>query len=248
MRTFSLLPALSMLLVLCLASCKSTFLLKENFSGDSVGSDPIKNIPGDPAGDSVSYTSVLSPRLTVQSSTVTTGQKALVFSEASIPGATSFNQWLSFKGIVSDYSQPIWFYWTAKQRASQSDILIDIMGVQGLWVTRFKIRHNGQLVRIIDYATEQTVDVLGTFDPQQVHTIIISLQPTARKYNITVFGLRESNSATRTNLNVLTQPNPSGPVFSFEKPSINFRYLDGGFSAASAYILEGVYITRKKPN
>jgi hypothetical protein len=235
-----------MLLLLSLSSCKTTLLLRENFSGDSVGNDPIKNIPGAPSGDSVSYTSVLSPRLTVQSSTVATGNKALVFSEAPIPGATSANQWLSFKGIVSDYSQPIWFYWTAKQRNAQTDMLIDIMGVQGLWVTRFKIRPNGQLVRIIDYASERNVDVLGTFNPQQTHTIIISLQPTARKYNITVFGM--TGTVTRTNLDVLAQPNPSAPVFSFEKPSINFRYQDGGGSATAAYVIESVYISRKKPD
>lgn len=243
-----MLPALIMLLVISLSSCKSTFLLKEDFAGDVVGNTPIKNIPGDPAGDSVAYTSVISPRLSIQSSTVSAGRKALVFSEASITGTTAFNQWLSFKGIVSDYSQPIWFYWTAKQRSSQGEILIDIMGVQGLWVTRLKIRPNGQLVRIIDIATEQTVDVLGTLNPQQTHTIIISLQPTARKYNITVFGTTGSSSVTRTNLDVLTQPNPGGPVFSFQKPSINFRYQNESFTPTPAYIFEGVDISRKKPD
>lgn len=235
--------------IISLPSCRSTFLLKEDFQGDVVGNRPIKNVPGGPAGDSVSYTSVLNPRLVMQASAVSAGRKALVFSETSIPGATAFNQWLSFKGIVSDYSQPIWFYWTAKQRSSQTDILIDIMGVQGLWVTRLKIRPNGQLVRIIDYATERTVDVLGTFNPQQAHTIIISLQPTARKYNITVFGLSGSaSSGNRTNLDVFSAPNPTAPVYSFEKPSIHFRYMDAAFSAIPAYVFEGVYITRKQPD
>jgi hypothetical protein len=122
------------------------------------------------------------------------------------------------------------------------------MGVQGLWVTRLKIRPNGQLVRIIDIATEQTVDVLGTLNPQQTHTIIVSLQPTARKYNITVFGTTGFSSVTRTNLDVLAQPNPSAPIFSFQKPSINFRYQNESFTSTPAYIFEGVYITRKKPD
>jgi hypothetical protein len=61
-----MLPALVMLLVVSLSSCKSTFLLKEDFAGDVVGNTPIKNIPGDPAGDSVAYTSVISPRLAIQ--------------------------------------------------------------------------------------------------------------------------------------------------------------------------------------
>lgn len=246
-KSFTLL-VLPTLLASLLCSCRSTFLLKEDFSGDIAGSRPIQNIPGGPSGDSVSYKPVLNPRLTVQSSTVTVG-KALVFSETNIPGATAHNQWLSFKGIVSDYTQPIWFYWTAKQRNSQTDLLIDIMGVQGLWVTRLKIRPNGQLVRIVDYATEQTVDVLGTLNPQQTHTIIISLQPTARKYNITVLGTLEGTTASgRTNLDVFAAPNPTAPMYSFQKPSIHFRYLDAAFSPTSAYIIEGVYITRKQPD
>ena len=236
-------------LVISFSSCRSTFLLKEDFQGDVIGNRPIKNVPGDPAGDSISYTSVLNPRLVMQASTVSAGRKALVFSETSIPGATAFNQWLSFKGIVSDYSQPIWFYWTAKQRSSQTDILIDIMGVQGLWVTRLKIRPNGQLIRVINFANEATVDVLGTFNPEQTHTIIISLQPTARKYNITVFGLSGSaSSGNRTNLDVFSAPNPMSPIHSFAKPSIHFRYLDAAFSATPAYVFEGVYITRKQPD
>lgn len=231
------------------SSCRSTFLLQEDFRGDVVGNRPIKSVPGDPAGDSVSYTSVLNPRLLIQASVVSTGRKALVFSETSIPGATAFNQWLSFKGIVSDYSQPIWFYWTAKQRSSQTDILIDIMGVQGLWVTRLKIRPNGQLVRVINFANEQSVDVLGTFNPQQAHTIIISLQPTARKYNITVFGLNGSaTSGNRTNLDVFSAPNPTASMYSSARPSIHFRYMDAAFSPTPAYVFEGVYITRKQPD
>jgi len=235
------------LLSIWFSSCRSTFLLKEDFSGDVIGDLPRKNIPGDPAGDSAVYTPVINPRLSIQASTVSSGRKALIFSEASISGATAFNQWLSFKGVVADYTQPIWFYWTAKQRNSQGSILIDIQGVQGLWVTRLRILPDGQFVRITNVATSEQ-EVLGHFNPTQTHTIIISLQPSARRYNIAVFGTREGSASNRLNIPVLADPNPTGPIFSFEKPSINLRYENESYTADPAYVIEGVYISRKQPD
>lgn len=237
-----------LLLTTGLLSCRTTYLLKADFEGDAPGARPLQSPPGDPAGDSIAYTSVIYPRLAVQASTAESGRKALVFSEAPVTGATAFNQWLSFKGIVSDYAQPIWFYWTAKQRSSQGSLLIDVQGVQGLWVTRLHIRPNGQLVRARNVANPDDVDVLGTFNANQPHTIIISLQPTARKYNISVFGTREGTASNRTNLDVIGAPDPGRPPFSFEKPSIGFRYQNESVDATAAYVFEGVYITRKQPD
>jgi hypothetical protein len=237
----------STFLILSLSSCRSTYLLKENFSGDAIGSLPLHYIPGDPAGDSVSYTSVIHPRLGIQASSVTSGGKSLVFSEAPITGETAFNQWLAFKGTVSDYAQPIWFYWTAKQRNSQGQLMIDIQGVQGLWVARLRILPDGQLVRTTNVGTGAR-EVLGHFNATQTHTIIISLRPAARTYNITVFGTREGTASNRSNVPVLTEPSPSRPVFDFEKPAIYLRYENESFNANPAYIFESVYITRKQPD
>lgn len=242
-----LLITLLLVVATLFSACKTTYLLKEDFSGDVIGTRPLKNIPGDPAGDSVAYTSVINPRLAVQASTVSSGRKALVFSEASISGETAFNQWLSFKGVVSDYQQPIWFYWTGKQRNAIGELLIDIQGVQGLWVTRLKIMPDGRLIRITNVATG-VGDVLGQFTTDQTHTIIISLQPAARRYNITVFGTREGSDSNRKNVAVIAEPNPMGPVFNSAKPSINFRYQNESFTSTPAYVFESVYISRKQPD
>src|SRR5919199_1240567 len=103
------------LLSLCLTSCRTTSLLTATFESDALGALPTKPLPGNPVGDSVVYQSVSNSRLRVQNSPITTGQKALFYSQAPLTGSvTAFNQWLSFKGIRSDYNQTIWFHWTGK--------------------------------------------------------------------------------------------------------------------------------------
>ena len=121
------------------------------------------------------------------------------------------------------------------------------MGTQGLWIGRFYIRRNGQLERVTDVVNNRAPDVLGTLDPTKFHAIIISLKPQAKQYNITVFGVMGQPSVIRQNVAVLTEPNPNGMMFSFQKPSLHFRYTNESFSAGSAYIFESVNITRKQP-
>lgn len=250
MKTSAFRFFVGILLTTLLPACKTTQILRETFSADVVGNQPLKNIPGDPAGDSVSYnSSVLGPRLSIAQLDVTNkpDKKGLVFSEAAISGATAFNQWLSFKGVAVDYTQPIWLSWSAKQRNARGDLLIDIMGAQGLWVGRFYIRQNGQLERVTNVATGSGSDVLGLLDPTKFHSVIISLQPAARKYNITIFGVAGQASVTRQNIAVLNEPNPNAGMLSTGKPSISFRYQNESFSTSPAYIFESVNITRKQP-
>lgn len=236
------------LLSLCLTSCRTTRLLNATFESDALGGLPTKSLPGDPVGDSVAYQPVSNPRLQVQNSPITSGRKALFFSQAPLTGTvTAFNQWLSFKGIPSNYDQTIWFYWTGKLNFDSGNLLIDIQGIQSLWVARLKIFGNGEVWLIRDVANEQNHDVLGTLNRQAAHSFIFTLNPQARTFNILLTGAQGRSPITRTNLPVIAVPNPAFS-YDFERPSISFRYENASVNPESAYIFEDVYISRKQPD
>ena len=106
MKNYQLVAIL--LLTCLLTSCKTTAVLTETFESDVVGGLPVMNIPGAPTGDQVVYEPVLTPRIKVTTSNNSAGQKALTFSQAAASGLTAHNQFLSFRGISSDFTQPLW--------------------------------------------------------------------------------------------------------------------------------------------
>ncbi|QJW90807.1 hypothetical protein HNV11_16200 [Spirosoma taeanense] len=233
--------------VFSFTGCRTTKLLNATFESDAIGSLPAKDAAGAPAGDSVSYESVSHPRLRVQASSVKAGQKALFYSQAALTGSvTTFNQWLQFKGIRSNYAQTIWFYWTAKLNFNSGNLLIDIQGMQALWAARLKILNNGQVQLIRNVASEQNNETLGTLNRQITHTIFLTLNPQARTYNLTILGTQDGTPITRLDIPVLGIPNPEFDS-DVQRPSISFRYQEATIDPAGAYILEEVFINRRQP-
>lgn len=246
MKTFGTLLITGFLLVMLCSSCKTTQLLREDFSADVIGNQPLKNIPGDPPGDSVRYNApVIGSRLRIRESS-NPGRKVLEFSEAPITSATASNQWLFFDGSVANYTQPIWFSWSGQQRGSQSDLLIDITGTKALFVCRLIIRANGQL-ELITKLADETADVLGRLDPAQTHTVIIALQPAAKTYNITVFGMLGGASVVRKNVSVVGEASSNPMLSNVGKPSIGFRYKQDNNNPNAVYRFESVNILKKQP-
>ena len=88
------------------ASCKSTAILSANFESDAVGGLPVKNLPGNPVGDSVNCDPVLQPRIKIVASG---SEKALSFTQVNTPDLTAHNQFISFKGIPTGFAKPMWF-------------------------------------------------------------------------------------------------------------------------------------------
>ncbi len=149
-----------------LSACRSTSLLTATFEADAIGALPGKVLPGPPTGDSLSYKAVIHPRLRVLASTASPGQKALVLSQATLGSdATAHNQWLTFKGIRSDYTQTIWYYWTATLGPVGGNMVIDVNGIESLWVTRIKINPEGRISLVQDPGSVNGDLALGNAEP-----------------------------------------------------------------------------------
>ncbi|GGH44512.1 hypothetical protein GCM10007423_42750 [Dyadobacter endophyticus] len=230
----------ALLLTTLLASCKTTTILTSKFESETIGSLPAKNLPGDPTGDEITYSTELQPRIKVTAS-ATAGQKSLTFTEINTPGLTAHNQFLSFKGISTDFTQTLWFMFTATHSGSGERMLIDVTDGSAGMITRMFITETGQLSMMTNFSGGE--QVLGNIPTGVSHTIIVTLNLSSKKFNLTV--LKSGGNITLTDRpvlidNVLAYANPA-------QPSLHFRWDDGA-SATRKYVLEEVLITRKKPD
>ncbi len=234
-----------------LSACRSTSLLTATFESDAVGALPSKVLPGPPTGDSVSYNAVIHPRLRVQPSTVSPGQKALVLSRATLGSdATAHNQWLSFKGIRSNYTQTIWYYWTATLGPVGGNMIIDVNGIESLWVTRLKINPEGRISLVQDPGSVNKDLFLGVLNQQRPHSVIITLNAMARTFNLLILGVNtETGRVERLNIPVLAGTDPDRDL-DFQRHSIAFEYAIDDVSAnpAATYVIESVNINRRRPD
>jgi len=238
MKTFQLF-LYSLLSVSLFTSCKTTAILTANFESETVGSLPTKNIPGDPSGDAIDYSVELQPRIRVSNS-ATAGRKALTFTEIDTPGLTAHNQFLSFQGISTDFTQPMWFFFTGTHSGSGERLTIDITDGSAGMITRMFLTEAGQLSMMTNFTGGE--QLLGNIPAGVSHTIIVTLNLSTRKFNLTV--LKSGGNITLTDRpvlldNVLAYANPA-------RPSVHFRWDDGA-SASRKYVLEDVNISRKKP-
>ncbi|WP_019940633.1 hypothetical protein [Dyadobacter beijingensis] len=238
MKTFRLL-LFAMLPVSLFTSCKTTAILTAKFESETVGSLPAKNIPGDPADDAIEYSTELQPRIKVTNS-ATAGQKAVTFSEINTPGLTAHNQFLSFKGISTDFTQPMWFIFVATHSGSGERLTIDITDGSAAMITRMFITDSGQLSMMTNFTGGE--QVLGNIPAGVQHTIFVTLNLSERKFNLTV--LKSGGNITVSDRpvlldNILAYANPARPMLSFR--------WDDGASDTRKYVLEEVMITRKKP-
>ncbi|SDD99583.1 hypothetical protein SAMN04487996_10366 [Dyadobacter soli] len=237
MKTFRLfLPAL--LTVSLFTSCKTTAILTSTFENETVGQLPAKNIPGNPAGDEIQYSTELQPRLKVTASSYP-GEKALTFTEINTPGLTAHNQFVIFKGISSDFTQPIWYLFSGVHSGSGERVMIDFTDGSAGVITRLHINSAGQLSILTAFPASE--EVVGNIPPDTPHTLVISLNMNTGKFNLTV--LKSGGNITVTDRPVLGNPlsyaNPA-------HPSINIRW-ESGASDTRKYVFESVGITRKKP-
>jgi hypothetical protein len=220
-------------------SCKTSAILSSNFESETIGNLPAKNIPGDPSGDAIDYSSELEPRIKVTAS-ASAGEKALTFSEISTPGLTAHNQFLTFKGISTDFTQPMWFLFTATHSGTGERIMIDITDGSAALISRMYIDQSGNLSLVT--ALPGTEQAVGNIGAGVLHTIIVSLNLTQKKYNVTV--LKSGGNITLTDKpvlvdNILAYANPA-------RPSLHFRF-ESGASPDRKYVLESVSITKKRP-
>jgi len=231
-------------LLLCLAgmaslSCTTTAILSSNFESYAVETLPAPNLPGDPSGDEITYVTQLQPRIRIVNS-VNAGQKALRFSQVSAPGLTAHNQWLGFKGISTNLTQPLWFYFTATHSGTGGKLTIDVSdGVANLFA-RLMILSNGDVIVVRGFPSNE--ELVGNIQPDLLHTIIFTLNLNTGKYNLSI--LKSGGNILVNDIpvlaeNVLSYANPS-------RPAIGFRFEDGS-SETRKYVLEEININKKQP-
>jgi hypothetical protein len=239
MKTFRLLLC-ALLSASLFTACKTTAILTAKFESETVGSLPTKNIPGDPAGDAIEYSTELQPRIKVTNS-ATAGQKAVTFTEINTPGLTAHNQFLSFRGISTDFTQPMWFIFAGTHSGSGERLTIDITDGSAAMITRMFITDSGQLSMMTNFTGGE--QVLGNIPAGVSHTFFVTLNLSTKKFNLTV--LKSGGNITVSDRpvlldNILAYANPARPMLSFR--------WDDGASATRKYVLEEVMITRKKPD
>ncbi|CAG5004501.1 hypothetical protein DYBT9275_03383 [Dyadobacter sp. CECT 9275] len=226
-------------IVLLFFSCKTNAILTSNFESEVIGSLPAKDIPGTPDGDMISYFPELEPRLRIVAPA--SGSKALQFNMSPASGLTAHNQWLSFRGISTNFAETLWFTYTAVHSGMGGELAIDYADGSAGTIARMYIGDNGDVRLVRDFATSES-ELIGNVPPGVSHTVILTLNMNSGTFNLSI--LKEGGNITvkdhRVILeNILHYANPA-------KPSVNFRF-DDGESMERKYVLESVIISRKEP-
>jgi hypothetical protein len=228
--------ALSLFVSSFFMSCRTTAILSANFESYTVGTLPAHNLPGDPVGDEITYSTELEPRIRIVASG---SNKALNFSQAVASDLTAHNQFIGFKGISTNLAEPLWFLFTAVHSGNGGALTIDIAdGAAGL-IARMFISQSGNVSVIRSLPGEE--QNIGNVPPDVSHTCVFSLNMAEGKYNLTI--IKSGGNLTATDLPVLAAPleyaNPA-------RPTIYMRY-DNGDAPDRKYVLEAVSISRKAP-
>ncbi|GAB3893565.1 hypothetical protein GCM10028803_07810 [Larkinella knui] len=221
-------------------SCKTTYILRSTFESDAINALPNKTLPGDPSGDALEYSSQLEPRLKVVS---LAGKKSLQFSQSTAPGLTAFNQWITFRGVSTDFTQTVWYYYTATQKSATGGyVLVEVADGSAGIIARLTINANGE-VSLLRNLTTQEQEVIGTIPEGVSHTVIFTVNMAASKYNVTILK-SAGETITATDRTVVlgkgvAYANPA-------RPTLNFRY-ENGETNARQYSIDEVTISREKP-
>lgn len=229
-----------LLLALALTSCKTTAILNETFESDVVGGLPVMNIPGAPTGDQVIYEPVLVPRIKVTTSSNSAGQKALTFSQAVTTGLTAHNQFLSFIGISTNFTQPLWFFYTATIYGDGADLMMDITDGAAGMIARMYISNSGDVSLVKSLPGEK--EVIGNVPLGVIHTVVVALDMNKKTYNLSIIK-SGGNIVVKNRPIILENPlayaNPAHPQISFRFDANNFE--------TRKYVIESVNISRKQP-
>jgi hypothetical protein len=230
-----------LLLTLTLTSCKTSAILTDTFESEVIGNTPIKDIPGNPAGDEVTFETVLNPRLRITASNNSAGQKALTFSQASATGLNAHNQFLSFRGVSTNFTQPLWFSFIGTLSGLGSDLMVDISDGAAGMIARMYMNENGDVLLDRSLAGA-AAELIGNIPPGTIHTVIFTLDMNKKTYNLTIFKTVGNIIAKDRPIllaNPLTYANPAHPQISFRFDKANYE--------SRKYTIESVSISRKQP-
>ncbi len=217
-----------------------TSLLTAKFESDTIGNLPNKTLPGNPSGDEMLYAAEIENQLEVIA-TPGSSSKSVEYQGNTPTGSISgHSAWITFKGKSSNFAKPVTFTWSgAITSLSSESLYIDLSDGSGVVAARIKISDNGTVRLVSDIATDNGIDI-GTIPDNVVHTFIVGVNLQSGVYNVSVFktgGNLERQNVPLLTANIAAYHNPA-------RPSASFKY--SGYISSNRYILDEVFISRKK--
>ncbi len=237
----SLFKIAALFLTILLGSCSTTKILQTNFNSETLGTAPIHDIPGEPAGDFIGYIPDLAPALKIVNWSEGDG-KALEFKSKYLSSISGHYTWLSFEGVSTNFAETIWYSYTAKHSGNEGRILIDLTDGSGTMIARMSILSNGTTTLLNnDWATTRNI---GVIPPNISHTTIFTVSVNKRTFNLLILGAgMEQIQLTDIPLfttNILDFHNPANPAL-----NVNF---DQAGDNGRTFELKSLLISRKVPS
>lgn len=221
-------------------------LLFNYFKSDPLNGKPLKNIPGDPTGDALTYIAAVEPSLKIVAYPNAFLGKGLEFSskQIDVSSGEASTKWLSFEGApTSNYRASIIYQVFGKFNNFAEQLMVDITNGQAGVFTRLVIMPDG------------TVTALESFNPNINPMVICRLKPNVDYFCSIVVDMKSNSNQIgfigpltvggEEHFNVHKSLKPMfdqladvpGPI----KPSISFQW-DKATSGASKFTFGGVEI------
>ncbi|GEM_PF-1550769 len=232
---------ISLMGVLLLSNCTS--ILTAKFESDAIGSDPNKNLPGDPTGDELDYVNGITNQFEVVATPGTPSQKSLEMLNISpsgnnIPGT---DLWFSYMGKSTNFTNPMTFTWTGINDFSSNTpfLLVSISDGQSVEAARIRFEGNGDVILIDDLAGTDKTNI-GSINDGERYTVLLTVRLADGVFNISI--LKPSGNINIQNHQLLTSDitvyhNPA-------RPTVSFRFSGG--TSANKLTVDEVFIRRGK--
>ncbi|HTF18523.1 MAG TPA: hypothetical protein VK658_10645, partial [Chryseolinea sp.] len=233
--------SLLLIVVSCtlMLSCQTSKLLHATFESDAVNGLPNKALPGDPAGDEITFDAVIEPQLKVQNSTIS-GSRSLYFTNVAIGNPPASQRFLRFKGASTDLSKTVWFTYAAQNVDPGMPVYVDVSDGYSAAIARLIIEANGavSIVKGSDYTQYELLGNVGS----QVHTVIFTTSLASKTFNVTIF--KESGPAITVENKPFIQQDHT-QFHNPARPTITFSHQ--GTTSSHTYALGFVSISKEKP-
>ena len=223
------------LLGLSLSSCVT--ILKAPFDSDTLGSNPLKTLPGSPSGDELTYISNIENRLEIIS---WDGSNSLEIANVSPVGRPSgHSTWTSFRSTNTNFTSSVTYNWSGQANFTNSggDFIMDFMDGMGGHMVRLMLSPRGELRYTTDYVNELPI---GTVSLNTKHGFTVTCNKLSRTFNIRLS--QSGSSIEADNLGFLD----FGQTFAVNAhPMLSFNYGSGS-NPQQTYIVDDIIISRPR--
>ena len=232
------------LLIVALSHSSCTTVLKANFESDTLGSNPLKTLPGDPSGDEMTYISEIENRLEIVN---WEGSKSLEIGNITpLDDPTFATTYTSFISRSSPFTRPVTYSWNGQLDSNNGRrLLINFSAGTGIsgTMSAMKIEPNGAFSYSTDFIN---YTFIGTIELDQPHTFIVSFDKSTKLFSVSVFQSGENISTQGLPFISTSGPFPSPTKF---RISFNFGETDNppSIDLGHNYTIDNLAIAHKNP-